>query len=158
MRIPQWKDAIIIDASNQRLGRMASHVAKILLLGKKVIIVNADRAVISGDKRRIIERFKEMYEKTTLRNPMRLGHRNPRRPEMIVRKAIRGMLPRKKHKGRQALRRLRVYSGIPPEIKGKDFIRFDDADVKYLGRKYVYIGDIALLFGWKPPKTVVVKY
>ncbi|MEM1514999.1 MAG: 50S ribosomal protein L13, partial [Candidatus Bathyarchaeia archaeon] len=79
----------IIDATGLVLGRMASVVAKRLLNGEKIIIVNAEKAVISGDKYIIIRRY---------HNYLQIGHPgkgplHPRRPDRIVKRAIRGMLP-----------------------------------------------------------------
>ena len=147
---------IIVDAENQVLGRMASHVAKLLLNGHRVVIVNAAKAVLSGDKYRIIDRFKERYGKTTLYNPETHGHRNPRRPENIVRRAVRGMLPRKKPRGKEAYKRLRVYPGVPERYKNVEKVKFEDALASRLGRKYVYLGEIAKLFGWRPPKGLEI--
>ena len=60
------EETIIVDAKDQILGRMASKVASLLLLGKNVIIVNAEKAVISGTKERVLERFREKFERSTL--------------------------------------------------------------------------------------------
>ncbi len=150
------RDVIVVDAEDQILGRMASHVAKLLLNGHRVVIVNAAKAVLSGDKYRRIEQFKERYRKTTLLNPETHGHRNPRRPENIVRRAVRGMLPRKKPRGREAYKRLRVYPGVPERYREVEKVKFEDAMASRLGRKYVYLGEIAMLFGWRPPRGLKI--
>ncbi|MGB9729318.1 MAG: 50S ribosomal protein L13 [Thermoprotei archaeon] len=142
------EETIIVDAKDQILGRMASKVASLLLLGKNVIIVNAEKAVISGTKERVLERFREKFERSTLKNPEKLGHRNPRRPDNIVRRTIRGMLPYKQEKGRDAYKRLRVYVSVPEKLQSYKYIRFPEADVSRLGNKYVYLGDILKIFGW----------
>ena len=48
---------VVIDAENLILGRLASHVAKLLLNGTEVTIVNAEKAIISGTKKSIIEGY-----------------------------------------------------------------------------------------------------
>jgi len=143
------EEILYINAENQILGRLASKVAKLLLNGYRIIIYNAEKSVISGSKERIIEKFKERYRKRTLKNPMKLGHRHPRTPEGILRRAIRGMLPYKKPRGKVAFKRLRVYSGIIDLPKNAKIIRFEDADLSRLGNGYVYLYEICKLFGWK---------
>ncbi|MEM3832903.1 MAG: 50S ribosomal protein L13 [Thermoprotei archaeon] len=136
------EETVIVDAKNQILGRMASKVASLLLSGKNVIIVNAEKAVISGTRERVLERFEEKIERSTLKNPEKLGHRNPRRPDGIIRRTIRGMLPYKQEKGRSAYKRLRVYIGIPEDLQNYKYIRFPEADTSRLGNKYVYLDDV----------------
>ena len=96
----------IIDAKGLILGRMASIVAKRLLEGESVIILNAELAAISGKRLQIVKDAKTFLE---VGHP-RKGPNHPRRPDKIVRRTIRGMLPYRKPKGRQAFKRLRVYS------------------------------------------------
>jgi large subunit ribosomal protein L13 len=142
-------ETIYIDAENQILGRLASHVAKMLLNGYKVVIFNAEKTVLSGNKQRIIEKFKRRLSRRTIKNPEKLGHRNPRTPDGILRRSIRGMLPYRKYRGRTAYKRLRVYCGqieLPEKVKP---VRFEDADLSRLGNGYVYLEEICKLFGWK---------
>ena len=54
---------LVIDATNKIAGRLASIVAKLLLIGEEVIILNAEKAVISGKKDRIFRIFKEKRDK-----------------------------------------------------------------------------------------------
>lgn len=142
------EEIIIVDAKDQILGRMASKVASLLLSGKNVIIINAEKAVISGTKERVLERFREKFRRSTLKNPEKLGHRNPRKPDNIVRRTIRGMLPYKQEKGRIAYKRLKVYIGVPESLQKHNYVRFPDADASRLGNKYVYLGDVLKFFGW----------
>ncbi|MFP3157906.1 MAG: 50S ribosomal protein L13 [Caldivirga sp.] len=105
---------VVIDASNHIAGRLATVVAKLALQGKSVIIVNAEKAVITGDRNMVIDWIKRrMSEIRTHYNPEKVGPKWPRRPDRILRRIIRGMLPHKQHKGRAALRRIRVYIGVP---------------------------------------------
>jgi len=140
----------VIDATNLVLGRMASIVAKRLLNGERIVIVNAEKAVISGEPRMVIESYKILFNVGTLRNPYRHGSRRPRTPERIGRLAIRGMLPMEKRRGRDAYRRLRVYCGIPPEYRNRPLQSIKEASALKLSRTYVKVGDVALQMGWKP--------
>jgi large subunit ribosomal protein L13 len=139
----------VVDASGLILGRMASHVAKMLLSGERVVVVNAERAVISGSRENIVEEYKEyVLSKRTLKNPER-GPKKVRRPDLLVKLAVRGMLPYKKARGREAYRRLKVYVGVPKEYEEASKLRFEDADASRLALgKFMYVGELASLFGW----------
>ena len=108
--------ATIIDAKGLILGRMASGVAKRLLQGENVIVMNAEKAAISGKRLQIVKAAKTFLEV----GHHRKGPFHQRRPDRIVRRTIRGMLPRQKPKGVQAFKRLRVYLGVPLEYEGKE--------------------------------------
>lgn len=142
---------LVVDATNMILGRMASLVAKRLLAGERVVIVNAEKAVISGSRKNIVEEYKEyVLAKRRLKNPEK-GPKKYRRPDMMVKRAIRGMLPYKKPRGRAALKRLRVYIGVPEEYRTAQLVRFEEADASRLAlRKYMTVGELAALFGWRP--------
>lgn len=140
---------IVIDATNLILGRMASIVAKMLLMGYKVTIVNAEKAVVSGEPKMVIESYKLLFRVKTLRNPYRTGIRRPRTPERIIRYTIRGMLPKNCPKGKKALKNLRVYVGIPEEVKGKEIKTIKEACAERLRGKYITLGELAKQLGWK---------
>ena len=82
----------VIDANGLILGRLASKVAKMLLLGENVIIINAEKAIISGNKRTTIAAYKERQNIKTHYNPVK-GPFWLKTPHNLVRRTIRGMLP-----------------------------------------------------------------
>ncbi len=115
------KNWVVVDAEGQTLGRLASKVA-LLLRGKRkpnytphvdcgdnVIILNAEKVVLSGNK---------MTEKTYVWHTGYPGGQrttNPENmmakfPERVVEKAVKGMLP-KNRLGAQLFRNLHVYAG-----------------------------------------------
>lgn len=121
------KNWVVVDAEGQTLGRLASKVA-LLIRGKRkpnytphvdcgdnVIIVNAEKVVLSGNK---------MTEKTYVWHTGYPGGQrttNPEQimakfPERIVEKAVKGMLP-KNRLGAELFRNLHVYAG--PEHKNE---------------------------------------
>uniref|UniRef100_A0A7C2BKM7 Large ribosomal subunit protein uL13 n=1 Tax=Thermosphaera aggregans TaxID=54254 RepID=A0A7C2BKM7_9CREN len=140
---------LYVDASNQILGRMASIVAKKLLEGYKVIIVNSEKAVLSGERGRVIEGYKNILKAKTHYNPEKSGIKRPRSPVMIMKRAVKRMLPYTQPKGREALRRLRIFVGTPESLKGKEFVRFKEADASRLKKGFVYVGEVATALGWK---------
>lgn len=141
------ENEILIDASGLILGRMASVVAKMLLQGKKIVIVNAEKAVISGEKSRVEEGYRNLWKVRTFRNPDKQGMRRPRNPAGIVKRTVKGMLPAKP-KGREAFKNLRVYIGVPKELAGKNFVRIKEADSSKLNTKYITLEELAKLLGW----------
>ncbi len=139
MRAVNNSSSTIIDAKGLILGRMASVVAKRLLSGEKIIIVNAENAVISGKRPSIIREKREFLQ---VGHPKK-GPIHPRRPDNIVKKVIRGMLPYKTPRGREAFKRLRVYAGIPEEFKGKNMETISEADVSRLRSRYISVSELA---------------
>lgn len=135
---------MIINAENLILGRMASFAAKKLLEGEDIIIVNAEKAVIVGNKDYIFGKYKQRRDRADLANP-RKGPHFPRTPEGIVRRAVRGMLPYKKEKGRKAFKKLRVFRDIPEKYKKTEDVPVDT--ILERTARYVTIGEISHFLG-----------
>ncbi len=142
--------ASIIDASDTVLGRLASVVAKRLLANEneKIIIVNAEHSVISGNPKVTIEKYKRRSKIRTKTNPLR-GPFYPKTSSGIVRRSVRGMLPWKKPSGKNAMKRLKVFVGVPPEFSGQPIERFLDPKVsgKKIKRSRITVGEIASRIG-----------
>lgn len=137
---------VLIDASGLILGRIASDVAKRLLQGESIIIVNAEKAIVSGKRHSLVEEAKVFLE---VGHP-RKGPYHYRRPDRIIRKTVLGMLPRRKPKGQEAYRRLKVYLGVPEELKGKEMQTVVDAKAEKLKCPYLTLGGLAKEIGWAP--------
>jgi len=125
---------------------MASHIAKRLLQGEKIIVVNAEEAAISGKRLSIVKEAKRYLE---IGHP-RKGPLHRRRPDRIVRRTVRGMLPRKKPKGKQAYKRLKVFLEVPEEFKGKEMQTIPNANAEKLRCPYITVGKLAKEIGWTP--------
>lgn len=136
------KQPVIIDASNLILGRVATFAAKHALQGDEVVVFNAENAVISGTKANIVEEAKRRLRTRTLAAQYRAPV-HPRKPDTYVRRVIRGMLPRKKAKGRAAFRRIRVYVGTPEEYRDKSTAKIPGAEASKLRCKYITIGELS---------------
>ena len=103
---------IVVDASNSILGRLASFAAKQALLGKKVIIVNCDSALLTGRKRMVIGE----YGIARRRGSISLnGPHFPKYSDRIMKRTIRGMLSYNQGRGLQALKRVVCYPNTPQE-------------------------------------------
>ena len=135
----------VIDAKSLILGRMASVVAKRLLEGERIEIVNAENAVVSGKRLQVINERKEFLD---VGGPTK-GPFHYRKPNTIVRRTIRGMLPHRKPRGREAYRRLIVHIGIPRQLDGVETEIIQDAHSDRLRGKYITVGEIAKNIGWK---------
>ncbi len=135
---------IVVDATGLVLGRLASITAKSLLSGEEINIVNAEKAVITGQRDAI---FAD-YEHTRARGHKERGPYFPRRPEMILKRTVRGMLPYKMRRGRDAFSRLRIYVGIPREFKGMQFEQPEGAKMRTASNnKYVELGALSKRLG-----------
>lgn len=138
---------INIDAENAILGRLCTEVAKYLLEGHSVNILNCEKVVISGKKHSVLREYREMQKKHTHTNPRR-GPFHPKRPDRLVRRTVRGMLPWKKSRGREAYHRLLTYIGVPKEFAKTEIIKPKFADADKLTCKKITLGDLCKEFGW----------
>lgn len=142
------QQTIVVDATNCIAGRMCSHVSKLLLQGNRVAIVNAEKAMLSGNRYKTIELYKEHLEINSVTNPIH-GPFHPRRPDTILTKMVRGMVPKQKTSGIEAFQRLRVYIGVPEEMKNAKMQSFDDSKITKPESYYISMGDVARQIGWK---------
>jgi large subunit ribosomal protein L13 len=111
----------VVDAEGQTLGRLATRIADTLRgkhkptytahidVGDFVVVTNAEKIAVTGNKRE-----KKLYWRHTgypggIRSRT-LGDMLERRPEEVIRKAVKGMVPRNRL-GRQQLTKLKVYAG-----------------------------------------------
>ena len=121
----------VVDAENAVVGRLASKIAKLVLLGEKVIVVNAEKAVVTGEPNKIIKKYVNKFDVGTPQH----GPKWPKRPDTILRRIIRGMLP-KNSRGKDALAHVEVYIGIPEEysknIEKINSIEKDQMEIKYI--------------------------
>ena len=135
---------VLVNADGLILGRMASKVAKRLLKGEKVIIVNAEKAVLSGKKKSKVAEAKEFLEVGAPRK----GPFHYRRPDRILRKTVRGMLPFKQPKGKMAYKKLKVFIGVPEDLKGQQMITLKEAQAAKLKGPYFTLAELAKEIGW----------
>ena len=138
---------VYVDATNQIAGRLASRTAKLIISGKRVVIVNAEKSLISGSRISVLTEWTKKLELSSRVNPI-YGPIHPRRPDNILKRMVRGMVPRKKPKGDMAMKRLRVYIGVPEEIKQEQLTRFEDTGATRPIPVYVTMSDLSKNLGW----------
>lgn len=136
----------VIDADGLILGRLASNVARRCLEGEEIAIINAERAVVSGPKQFIYSHYQVKHQRGSREG----GPFFPRRPDHILKRTIRGMLPYKRERGANAFRRVKVYVGVPVEFAGNTPETIEEAHMDRLNNpQYVTLGSISTKLGSK---------
>lgn len=141
------RETVYVDATNQIAGRLASKVAKLILSGKRVVVLNAEKSLISGSRNSVMNQWKERLELASKVNPI-YGPLHPRRPDNILRRMVRGMVPRRKPSGLTAMKRLRVYIGVPADLKTGKLTQFSDTAASRPIPVYVTMADLSKTLGW----------
>ena len=112
---------VLVDASGKTLGRLATQIADILRGKRKpeytphidtgdfVVVINAREVAVTGNKREQKRYYRHSGYPGGLRSRT-LGDQLERRPEEVIRRAVRGMLPRNRLARRQ-ITKLKVYAG-----------------------------------------------
>jgi large subunit ribosomal protein L13 len=113
MNLGEFDADVVIDARDCILGRVASEVSQRALDGDRVAVVNAERAVITGNEEPIMETYRKRAELGSDSGPY-----YPKRPDGIFKRTIRGMVPYKSKRGREAFENIRVYVGNPYDEDG----------------------------------------
>jgi len=136
----------VINGKNLLLGRMASLVAQRALRGETIAIVNVEQVVISGSRARVLG----IYDLKRSRGSREGGPFFPRRPDHIMKRTIRGMLPYKRSRGAEALKRVRCYVGIPVEFANREMESVEEAHLDRLNNaQYVTLGAVSTFLGAK---------
>ncbi len=132
----------VIDADGLVLGRLSSVVAKSLLNGEEIAIVNCEKALISGNHNSIMEE----YERSRNQGKVRKGPFFPRMPDGIMKRTISRMMQHRTPRGKAAMARLTIHIGVPLKLKDSKFESLEGAKKTGL-KKYMTLGDIASELG-----------
>merc|ERR1712170_336280 len=147
---------IIIDGRGHLLGRLAAIVAKTTLEGQRVVVVRCEGINISGNFYRNKLKYLAFLRKRMNTNPKR-GPFHFRAPSKIFWRTVRGMLPHKLTRGKEALDRLKAFEGIPPPYDKEKRLVVPSA-LKILRlkqrRKYCSLGRLSHEVGWKYQNVV----
>jgi len=134
----------VIDADGNVLGRLCTSVAKKILKGEEVVVVNAEKAIVTGNRDDILAQYKQKKD----RGKVIHGPFYPRRADLILKRTVRGMLPWDKPKGRDAYRLLKVYVGVPKELEAVEKLKLMGAT--NLSRdRYVTLSEVSEHLGSK---------
>jgi len=136
MSAAEFDADLVVDARDCILGRVASEVAQRALDGETVAVVNAEDAVITGRKEDTIATYRKRTELQSDRGPA-----YPKRPDGILKRSVRGMVPTEKKSGREALSNVRAYVGNPYDEDG-DVIEGTSLD-RLSSLKFIALGDLS---------------
>ena len=137
---------IVVDGEGKVVGRVATRIAKRLLMGEEIHLVNAEKMVISGKKGYVIGKYMTRRGVVDKRDPEHSPHW-PKVPSMLVRRIIRGLLPYDRKRGREAYKRLRVYNGIPERFAEAKKESYPETAGRNLPKKMI-VYDLCKLLGY----------
>jgi len=146
----------IIDGKDHLMGRLASIVAKELLLGQKIVVVRCEKIRITGSLYRNFLKWKDFKKKKFSTNPRR-GHFHDRSPSDIFRRSVRGQMHYKTPRVALCFGRLKCFEGIPERYeKKKRFVCHGALSVLHSkpNRKFCHLGDLSKTIGWKYAEVV----
>ena len=150
MEVSELKSYDIYDGKDKVLGRLGSAVAKQLLQGKKIAIVNAEQIIISGNLPDIVHKYKTRLDLRDGADPTHSPYWS-RRPDMLVKRIVRGMLPYDRKSGRNAYKQLRVFIGVPEALKDSKPIELKSKSPKTLYSWYVSVAELTETLGYNTP-------
>ena len=142
------ESTVVINGDKHLAGRLCSVVAKMLLNGNRVVLINAEKILISGSRANILKENELRLEITSRVHPKH-GPFHPRRPDTYMEKMVRGMLPYKKPKGNAAKKLLRVYISVPEKYQKTEHKTIDTALARRSLSYYTTIGELCSSMGWR---------
>lgn len=139
----------LVDAKDLVLGRLGSDIAKRLLLGEHIKLVNCREVVVLGKKKFLVERYKNKLANKVVKQ----GPYYSRSPSDMVKRAFRNMLPYKNQRGIEAFKRLKCYNSVPSILLNEEkstveSAKLDQNSVFY----YTKMGDICDILGYNKKK------
>jgi ribosomal protein uL13 len=140
---------IIIDGKDMILGRLGSNIAKRLLLGEEIKLVNCQDIVILGRKKFLVDKYKKKLSNKVVKQ----GPYYSRSPANMIKRAFRNMLPYKNKRGIEAMKRLKCYNSVPSVLISSDKQIINEAKIN--NEKtfyYTKMGDICRILGYNKDK------
>ncbi len=136
----------VIDGTNLVYGRLATAVATLIMDGEEVVVLNAEKIIVTGERAEVLKDFKhkvDLGEVTKRKGPF-----YPRRADLLFKRCVRGMIPRYTTTGREAYRALKVLVGAPKQFDDVEKVVPENASKK-VSCKYVTLGEISEYLGSK---------
>lgn len=138
---------ILINAENLIIGRIATVCAKKALQNEEVVVVNAEKGVFTGRKQDLLKKYQTRINLHTKANPKK-GPKGVRMPDQIVRGTIIGMLPRNRKTGTDAIKRVKVFIGIPEQFEKAEVTDLSSFKVDET-KTFIHVGELSKLLGAK---------
>ncbi len=136
----------VIDGKNAVYGRLASLVAKRIMNGEEIVVLNCEQILITGERDAVFADFKAKVDRGECKS--RKGPFYPRRSDLLFKRAVRGMIPWTSTSGREAYRRLHVFVGVPKQFAESPAETVEFSTKKITG-KYVTLGAVSGFLGSK---------
>lgn len=152
--------ALVVNAKDHVAGKLATFVAKNILEGQKVIVINTQYLVLTGPIERSIGKFKDYLNKRRLTKPEN-GQKHHRSPSMFLRRIVRRMVPKRITKGQRAMTLFTSYESCPDELMNSKWLVCPKALLKNTAnpiRKFFYIQELLVKFGWKYSNAAEEQY
>ncbi len=138
---------VLVNADGLVMGRVASFCAKKALEKEEVVVVNAEKVVLTGTKNDLLHKYKTKFDRNVKGNPEH-GPKFSRMPDRVMRSSIRGMVPIKRKTGKDAIARVKVFIGTPAKYKDQEVVDLSKFKVDET-RRYVVLGELTKLLGAK---------
>ena len=117
------REKIFINAEGAIFGRLCSFAAKKALEGSDVIVLNSEKAIVTGNKKNVIGKFSQLRKKGGHSGK---GPKYSKDSYKILKRGVRGMLPdHRKGIGKRALARVKCYNGIPNDFKEEKALKIN---------------------------------
>ncbi|MFH1095609.1 MAG: 50S ribosomal protein L13 [Candidatus Micrarchaeota archaeon] len=139
---------IVINAKGQIAGRLSARIAKFLLAGEEVAVIEAQDSVLSGTLQAHIARMHLRRTQKDKRDPEK-SPKYPKLPHLLFRRMVRGMLPKKSQRGRDALHLFRAYTGTPAALAGEKAVSYPELSKADSLRKKITLGQLCKVFGYE---------
>jgi large subunit ribosomal protein L13 len=136
-----------IDAKGLIAGRLASNIAKNVINGETVVVINASNAVIVGTEKSILPKYKQRVDAAVKSNP-HYGPKYDRIPSKMLRRMVRGMLPNKSRTREKLLKQIKVYNDTPKSVGAEKAETIEKIKYSQKG-DFMYLGDVAKALGGK---------
>jgi large subunit ribosomal protein L13 len=140
--------AKIINGEDLIVGRVASYVAKnILKDGEEYYIYNAEKMVFSGNMKNLLAKYVMRRALKNKANPEHSPHW-PKRPDFLVKRIIRGMLPYDKPRGKTIYKKIKVFIGDDDKLNGVK-LEFNESYNKAKLDRYVTVRELSEALAYK---------
>lgn len=135
----------VINAEGRKLGRTCSKAVKKAMAGEKTHIINSEKAVVTGKKEDLIKIYRERFDLQDIGNPRKSPEMVSRRPDLFVKKTMKGMIPNEKKRGKKAQKKIKTHIGIPEELSDKA----PEPDNTNISTSYLTVEEICRELGWR---------
>lgn len=139
-------NAKVIDGKDLIVGRLCTYLAKKSLQGESFEVINIDQTIITGRREQIFAKYKQSRE----RGRTHWGPYIRRSAKDIFKRSLKKMLPYKTTRGQEALKRVKVYKGVPERLKDVKTETLEIANVsKVPNLKYIKLEELTKFLGGK---------